>query len=447
MKATTGMIKFETVSKGMEEAGIIFKEDDNQSILVWYDTIKDADYFSNLMPYQIVNRLPEINLICRKAPFVRILQNIAPVFSKFDPFLPQSFILPLQNQQFTAAVAKHNTKYIVKPDGGSLGQGITIVDKEDEYQPNTQLAIAQEYIESYLVDGTKFDLRVYALIASVSPELTIYVYHDGIARFCSQRADSGSVFGQLTNTAVNRQNAGGDVSSITKSIETVFSRLKDEGVDTEALWKRIETVIILTILSVHNFVVKGAHSKCPSSGIPRCFQILGFDILLDPQLKPWVMEVNYRPSLEYDTEEEKNLKIKMLASAMRIAAPFTGLQALVRNHIGPWSENGWRSALDHHPELLKAAKRERDAALKDSLFKRVFPQATPLQADFERILSVLKIVPIKIGPQYRIPEKTADAVQVKLRDVAVRPVIITPKRKKNSAKGKKGKDTKRSNSK
>ena len=40
----------------------------------------------------------------------------------------------------------------------------------------------------------------------------------------------------------------------------------------------------------------------------NCFELLGFDILLDADMKPWLMEVNLSPSLA--TESPLDLKIK-----------------------------------------------------------------------------------------------------------------------------------------
>lgn len=40
----------------------------------------------------------------------------------------------------------------------------------------------------------------------------------------------------------------------------------------------------------------------------NCFELLGYDVLIDQDLKPWLMEVNLSPSLA--TESPLDLKIK-----------------------------------------------------------------------------------------------------------------------------------------
>lgn len=39
-----------------------------------------------------------------------------------------------------------------------------------------------------------------------------------------------------------------------------------------------------------------------------CFEILGFDILLDQKLKVWLLEVNHTPSFRTDTDLDKLVK-------------------------------------------------------------------------------------------------------------------------------------------
>lgn len=49
-----------------------------------------------------------------------------------------------------------------------------------------------------------------------------------------------------------------------------------------------------------------------------CFEILGFDIFLDENLKPWVLEVNHAPSFVCDTPLDTKIKQGLIYDAMRL---------------------------------------------------------------------------------------------------------------------------------
>ena len=50
----------------------------------------------------------------------------------------------------------------------------------------------------------------------------------------------------------------------------------------------------------------------------RCFELFGYDILIDESFQPWLLEVNAYPSLNASTKEDEILKVKMLDDALTI---------------------------------------------------------------------------------------------------------------------------------
>ena len=64
--------------------------------------------------------------------------------------------------------------------------------------------VVQEYIDSpFLINGLKFDLRLYILLTSIDP-VKIYIYEEGLVRFATAQynndpADIGNNFIHLTN--------------------------------------------------------------------------------------------------------------------------------------------------------------------------------------------------------------------------------------------------------
>lgn len=80
--------------------------------------------------------------------------------------------------------------FIVKPDGGSQGDGIYLIRDPSELKapagPPARQGVVQEYIHRpLLIDKLKFDIRLYVLMKSLEP-LEIYIAKEGLTRFCTE---------------------------------------------------------------------------------------------------------------------------------------------------------------------------------------------------------------------------------------------------------------------
>ena len=122
----------------------------------------------------------------------------------------------------------------------------------------------------------------------------------------------------LTNYAINKESEAfqANESDFKKGLQETLDNIKEQenelGNDGEKivadLWAQMIDIMIKTLLVGwphldHNY--KTCSSKSSYQNNRQCFQILGFDIMLDKKLKPWLLEVNESPSFNDDTEIDK----------------------------------------------------------------------------------------------------------------------------------------------
>ena len=91
-------------------------------------------------------------------------------------FAPETYNLP---EDFSLLYSNFNKEkkgmWIVKPTCSSQGKGIYIIDSISEV-PVDEVCIISRYISNpFLINGLKFDLRIYVLVTSYEP-LRIYIY-------------------------------------------------------------------------------------------------------------------------------------------------------------------------------------------------------------------------------------------------------------------------------
>lgn len=85
------------------------------------------------------------------------------------------------NDALTYSKYHKKKTFIIKPECGSQGRGIFLTKNLKDINPAEKL-ICQLYItKPYLINGYKFDIRVYSLITSCDP-LSIFVYNEGLVR-------------------------------------------------------------------------------------------------------------------------------------------------------------------------------------------------------------------------------------------------------------------------
>lgn len=87
------------------------------------------------------------------------------------------------------------------------------------------------------------------------------------------------------------------------------------------VWARIYDSIIKSIISIEGQVVNSIKKLQNSSGNSiksNCFDLFGFDIILDSDLKPWILEVNLSPSLAFDSPLDFHIKSNLIVNLLNV---------------------------------------------------------------------------------------------------------------------------------
>jgi tubulin polyglutamylase TTLL9 len=248
--------------------------------------------------------------------------------AKYD-ILPASFMLPSEYSMFVEEFKRHQTGtfWIMKPVGKAQGKGIFLFSKlsqiaewKKDYRwssegPQAEAYVVQRYLANpYLVGGKKFDLRIYVLVSSYYP-MRVYLHRLGFARFSNHRysmnmKDMTNNFVHLTNVAIQKTSdeyhAAGSKWSLHSLRLYMISRHGADAVNK--LFNGMQSVILRSLESVQKVMMNDRH----------CFEVYGYDIIIDADLRPWLLEVNAAPSLSATDTEDHETKFTVVNDTLSV---------------------------------------------------------------------------------------------------------------------------------
>lgn len=314
--------RYESIRKVASAFGMREVSEEDAWNFYWTDMSVSVERAKEMKRFQRINHFPGMLEICRKDLLARNLNRMQKIYPKEYNFFPKTWCLPADfGEALNYSKSRKNKTFIIKPECGSQGRGIYLTKSLKDIKPTDKL-ICQVYLSKpYLVDGYKFDIRVYTLITSCDP-LRIFVYNEGLVRFATSRyADPNvnnttNVFMHLTNYALNKHSRTyvyDSEAGSKRKISTLNKILLSQGIDLDRLWHSIDQVIVKTIISAWPILKHSYHACFPSHDmVHACFEILGFDILLDHKLHPYILEVNHSPSFHTDTQLDREVKEGLL---------------------------------------------------------------------------------------------------------------------------------------
>ncbi|XP_012159709.1 tubulin polyglutamylase TTLL4 isoform X3 [Ceratitis capitata] len=298
---------------------------------VWEKHMKSPG-FRTIRSHQKYNHMPGSFRIGRKDSMWRSIHNNMKKFgTKEFGFMQKSYVMPddLENlRQVWPKNASRLTKWIVKPPASARGTGIRIVNKWSQF-PKDRPLVVQKYIERpLLINDSKFDMRIYVVLTSINP-LRIYMYKDGLARFASVKYSSELTTlddrcMHLTNYSINKfsqnysKNEDFNACQGHKwTLQSLWSCLETRGVNTKRLWATLRNLVIKAIVSGESGLNRMYRQNVNFRY--NCFELFGFDVLLDENIVPWLLEINISPSLHSELPLDLHVKGPLIQAVLNTA--------------------------------------------------------------------------------------------------------------------------------
>ena len=175
--------------------------------------------------------------------------------------------------------------------------------------------IVQKYLDNPLLYyKRKFDIRCFVLLDS---NLNVYFCREGHLKGCSEFYDleNTNKFIHITNYSFQKNSS--NFEKFEKGNEISYSDfkkfMKKENIPLEKFDKMIEHMKFLIQLSL-----KAVSKKLTKVNPVLCFEIFGYDFIVDNEFRPWILEINDNPGLCISSPVIEKIIPRMLDDAFRL---------------------------------------------------------------------------------------------------------------------------------
>ncbi|XP_030041663.1 inactive polyglycylase TTLL10 isoform X2 [Microcaecilia unicolor] len=316
------------------------KRDDYK--LKWCESKCAATYYCFKAGEQLLYQIPnnkvlttKIGLLTSLREYERVMNKVYqlhhhPRLLRLDEFFPETFRLDMKDEKEAFfSLFEEGQTWICKPTSLNQGRGIFLLktqeqvdnlrvqlDNKEEDLLNRkfpfklpQARIVQRYIQNpLLLEGRKFDVRSYLLIACTVPYV-VFFRHGYVRLTCNNYdPNSDDLTGHLTNQYMQKKHPQyKELKEETVwSMERFSTYVNEKFVATKGLprnWvstvftKRMQQIMMQCFLAVKSKL------ECKLG----YFDLIGCDFLIDEEFKVWVLEMNSNPALHTNCQVLKNI--------------------------------------------------------------------------------------------------------------------------------------------
>ena len=227
-----------------------------------------------------------------------------------------------------------NNLWLIKRINLNRGREIKILSKlEDisneinqikEIGEKLKYIIIQKYIERPLLyNGRKFDIRIWVLFTYLEKvdKFECYVFKEGHLKASSETFDINSLdpYIHLTNYSVQKYSK--NFSKIEIGNEISFNDFQNElnkNKNNNISINFKKDIFFGKIIKIIEITANAAKNKINVYGKKNCFEIFGYDFILDEEYNPFLLEINTNPGYEESSPLIKMLVPRMIDDALRL---------------------------------------------------------------------------------------------------------------------------------
>ena len=283
--------------------------------------------------YQKINRFYNYNEYVSKS---LLYINYKPFHDKFPDdynYMLETYSYPKEKQEIIEKFSKYSLKndndvWMIKSIMGSLGLKISILTNYSDIKLKNYL-ITKYLYNPHLIKGYKYDLRFHGLVSTIKP-LKLYLYNEGLVRLASEKynfsvSDPHNKYSFLTNLFINKKNKKQFIypknmknmeDSNLWNLDTFQKYCARNNINYEKLYSEVGDIFIKMMITVREKIIDNIEKT--NLQYSNFYHLIGFDIILDENLKPYLLETNRRCGFRNDNDAEKYYTYNIIADTLNI---------------------------------------------------------------------------------------------------------------------------------
>ena len=271
-------------------------------------------------------------IFSEKNSLYKAYKNQKKIFGKEYYYMSETYSYPEEedfiNKKFSNYKPDINNLWLIKPKNKDSEDSIHFFKSlENE---NESFIITNYISNPHLINGKKYTIRFFVLVSGLKP-LRIYIYKEGIVNFAKEDfslnlSKLNNKYIHLTNNKIKNEfnhkiknKEEGKKLTLTKYL----SYLKENDIEYLSLIEKINDIIIKTIISCFEHLL----SKLDKYNLNdrNFFNLFGFDILINKEYEPILLDVENRPDMHIYDKIDKNIKQNIFIDTLNIIGiiPFT----------------------------------------------------------------------------------------------------------------------------